>query len=178
MIRAKKWVTGATAAVLALALVTAGCGTAKNENNAQGGDGGKTFRVAMVTDTGGVNDNSFNESAWNGLQKLQKDKGAEVKYVESKSDADYVPNLTSFVKDGYDLTWGIGYLMGDAVKEVAKKNPDAKLGIVDFDLTKEGLKNVVSVTFKEHEGAFLVGVIAGMMTKTTRSGLSAAWSLT
>jgi len=170
MIRAKKWVAGATAAVLALALVTAGCGTAKNENNAQGGDGGKTFRVAMVTDTGGVNDNSFNESAWNGLQKLQKDKGAEVKYVESKSDADYVPNLTSFVKDGYDLTWGIGYLMGDAVKEVAKKNPDAKLGIVDFDLTKEGLKNVVSVTFKEHEGAFLVGVIAGLMTKTNKVG--------
>lgn len=171
MIRAKKWLSGATATLLALSLVAAGCGTAKDEKGAQGGGGGnKTFRVAMVTDVGGVNDNSFNESAWNGLQKLQQDKGAEVKYVESKSDADYVPNLTSFVKDGYDLTWGIGYLMGDAVKEVAKKNPDAKLAIVDFDLSKEGLKNVASVTFKEHEGAFLVGVIAGLMTKTNKVG--------
>jgi len=127
----------------------------------------KQFYVAMVTDLGGVNDNSFNQSAWEGLQAFAAEYGAKVDYLQSQSDADYVPNLNQFVKGGADLTWGIGFLMGDAVKQVADQNPDAKLAIID---AVADAPNVASVTFKEHEGSYLVGVVAGLMTKTNKIG--------
>jgi basic membrane protein A len=183
------------AAIFALAFALAGCGGSKNDsgggtNNADrqpaessGGQraeppaesgsgessGGtdKQYYVVMVTDLGGVNDNSFNQSAWEGLRQFGAEYGAKVDYLQSQSDADYVPNLTQFVKDGADLTWGIGFLMGDAVKQVADRNPDAKLAIIDATVDAP---NVASVTFKEHEGSFLVGVVAGLMTKTNKIG--------
>jgi basic membrane protein A len=124
-------------------------------------------KVGMVTDIGGVNDKSFNQSAWEGLKKLEADAGAKVKNLESKSDADYTPNLNQFVKDKYDLTWGIGFLMGDAVKAVATQNPDAKLAIIDNTVDAP---NVESVTFAENEGAYLVGVVAGLTTKSNKIG--------
>jgi len=131
------------------------------------GEPEKQYYVAMVTDLGGVNDNSFNQSAWEGLQAFGAEFGAKVDYLQSQSDADYVPNLNQFVKGGADLTWGIGFLMGDAVKQVADQNPDAKLAIIDATVDAP---NVASVTFKEHEGSFLVGVVAGLMTKTNKIG--------
>jgi basic membrane protein A len=124
-------------------------------------------KIGMVTDIGGVTDKSFNQSAWEGLQKLQKDTGAATKFLQSKSDADYTPNLNQFVKDKYDLTWGIGFLMGDALKTVATQNPDAKLAIIDNVVDAP---NVESVTFAEQEGAYLVGVVAGLTTKTNKIG--------
>jgi len=127
----------------------------------------KEWFVVMVTDVGGVHDNSFNQSAWEGLQELASKYKVKVDYLQSQSDADYVPNLNQFVKGGADLTWGIGFLMGDAVKQVADQNPDAKLAIIDAVVDAP---NVASVTFKEHEGSFLVGVVAGLMTKTNKIG--------
>ena len=127
----------------------------------------KPYFVAMVTDIGGVNDNSFNQSAWEGLQAFGAEYGVKVDYLQSQSDADYVPNLTQFVRNGADLTWGIGFLMADAVRQVAEQNPDAKLAIIDETVDAP---NVASVTFKEHEGSFLVGVVAGLMTKTNKIG--------
>jgi basic membrane protein A len=124
-------------------------------------------KIGMVTDIGGVTDKSFNQSAWEGLQKLKTDSKADVKYLQSKSDADYTPNLNQFVKDKYTLTWGIGFLMGDAMKDVATKNPDAKLAIIDNVVDAP---NVESVTFAENEGAYLVGVVAGLTTKTNKIG--------
>ncbi|MDT9726018.1 BMP family ABC transporter substrate-binding protein [Xylanibacillus composti] len=123
--------------------------------------------VAMVTDVGGVNDNSFNQSAWEGLQQFAEEHGGKVDYLQSQNDADYVPNLNQFVKSGRDLTWGIGYMMSDAIRQVANQNPESKLGIVDDVVDAP---NVVSVTFKENDGGFLVGVVAGMMTKTNKIG--------
>ncbi|REJ11725.1 MAG: BMP family ABC transporter substrate-binding protein [Paenibacillaceae bacterium] len=177
------------AAVFALTFVLAGCGKSDNNQNnggqppeTQGGQqneqtetgsnetsGGeeKQYYVVMVTDVGGVNDNSFNQSAWEGLQQFESEYGAKVDYLQSQSDADYVPNLNQFVKNGADLTWGIGFLMGDAVKQVADQNPDAKLAIIDQVVDAP---NVASVTFKEHEGSYLVGVVAGLMTKTNKIG--------
>jgi basic membrane protein A len=126
-------------------------------------------KVGMVTDTGGVSDKSFNQSAWEGLQKLKADgKAVDVKYLQSKGDADYKPNLNQFVKDkDYALTWGIGFLMGDALKDVATQNPDAKLAIIDNVVDAP---NVESITFAENEGAYLVGVVAGLTTKTNKIG--------
>ncbi|RKQ88371.1 nucleoside-binding protein [Brockia lithotrophica] len=155
----------ALAFVLALGLL-AGC--AKGSAPAPGAGEHKDFRVGMVTDIGGVNDNSFNQGAWEGLQRFGKETGATVKYVESKSDADYVPNLQQFAQGGYSLIWGIGYMMADAVRDVASKNPAIKFGIIDGEV--KGLDNVTSVTFAEQEGAFLVGVVAGLMTKTGKVG--------
>ncbi|MNH99177.1 Membrane lipoprotein TmpC precursor [compost metagenome] len=131
------------------------------------GTSGANFTVGMVTDVGGVNDKSFNQSAWEGLSKLKADKGVKVKYLESKGDADYVPNLNTFVKENYSLTWGIGFMMGDSIKTVATQNPKAKLAIID---SLVDAPNVESVLFAENEGSFLVGVVAGLTTKTNKLG--------
>lgn len=168
----KKWISALSILVLLASLILSGCGTANQGN--QGNQGAPApekkvdFKVGMVTDVGGVNDNSFNQSAWEGLQQFAKDTGAEVKYLQSTSDADYIPNLNDFVKNGYNLTWGIGFLMADHVKQVAEQNPDAKLAIIDGVV--EGPQNVASITFAENEGSFLVGVVAGLMTKTNKVG--------
>ncbi|QGQ95688.1 BMP family ABC transporter substrate-binding protein [Paenibacillus psychroresistens] len=125
------------------------------------------FKVGMVTDIGGVNDNSFNQSAWEGLQQYGTESGTEVKYLQSKGDADYLTNLNTFAKDNYNLTWGIGFLMGDAIKAVADQNPKLNFAIIDNVVEAP---NVESVTFSENEGAYLVGVIAGLTTETNKIG--------
>lgn len=172
----KKVFSVLSVAALSLSLVLTGCGSKAPEQGqggqaeTGGGQAAPTARIGMVTDVGGVNDNSFNQSAWEGLQKLRKDLNLpeeNVNYLQSTGDADYIPNLTQFVKDGWDLTWGIGFLMGDHVKKVAEENPDAKLAIIDSVVEAP---NVASVLFKEHEGSFLVGVVAAKMTKTNKIG--------
>ncbi|MEK5235396.1 BMP family ABC transporter substrate-binding protein [Paenibacillus sp. FSL L8-0470] len=143
--------------LMATSVILAGCGNKK--------DGASDVKVGLVTDVGGVNDKSFNQSAWEALEALNKESGVEIKYLQSKANADYVPNLNQFVKGGYDLTWGIGFDLGDALLEVAKANPDAKLAIIDSVVDAP---NVESVTFSENEGSFLVGVVAGLTTKTNK----------
>ncbi|MED4582121.1 BMP family protein [Brevibacillus choshinensis] len=175
----KKVLSVLSVATLSLSLVLAGCGS-KPEAQPQGQAGGSTggaaggaaptVKIGMVTDVGGVNDNSFNQSAWEGLQKLQTELNLpkdNVNYLQSTSDAEYVPNLTQFVKDKWDLTWGIGFLMGDHLKKVADENKDAKLAIIDAEVDAP---NVESVLFKEHEGSFLAGVVAAKMSKTKKVG--------
>ncbi|MEW4368776.1 BMP family lipoprotein [Paenibacillus kandeliae] len=158
--------------VLALSVFLAACGnksdSTNNASNGTSGSGGSSdVKIGMVTDVGGVNDKSFNQSAWEALQKVQTGGKASVKYLQSKSDQDYIPNLNQFVKDGYALTWGIGFNLADAINTVAKQNPDSKLAIIDSVVDQP---NVKSVTFAENEGSFLVGVIAGKMTKTNKIG--------
>lgn len=179
-IRMKKRFTMLCAATLSLALLLAGCSSQPQATSGSGiaeeptpSDGQQAeqpkvnLKVGMVTDLGGVNDNSFNQSAWEGLQRLNQDTGIEVKYLQSTGDSQYVPNLNEFVKNGWDLTWGIGMLLESHVKKVAEENPDAKLGIIDGVVDAP---NVASVTFKEHEGSYLVGIVAGLMTKTGKVG--------
>lgn len=158
--------------LLAMSFVLAGCGNnnnaASNGNTSGAGNEKKSdAKVGMVTDVGGVNDKSFNQSAWEGLQEVKSETGAEVQYLQSKSNADYNSNLNKFVKGGFTLTWGIGFELGDAIKTVADQNPEAHIGIIDAVVDAP---NVKSVTFSEHEGSFLVGVIAGSMTKSNKIG--------
>ncbi|MGB8956748.1 MAG: BMP family ABC transporter substrate-binding protein [Tumebacillaceae bacterium] len=171
--KANKLITIALSSVLAASLL-AGCGTASKDEGANTGGGtdtAKKMTVAMVTDIGGIHDNSFNQAAWEGLSKAKDDLKVETKVAESKRAEDYTPNLNSFVKGNVaDMTWGIGFLMADDVKKVATANPNAKLGIVDSDLGGDIPKNVESVTFKEEEGSFLMGVLAGKMTKSNKIG--------
>lgn len=128
------------------------------------------MKIAMVTDVGGVNDQSFNQSAWEGLKRAEKDFGIKVAYKESKQDADYAPNMETLTDAGYDLIWGIGFLMGDAIKETAELNPDQKYAIIDFAYGDETPKNVACAVFQEEEPSFLVGYIAGKMTKSDKVG--------
>lgn len=132
--------------------------------------GAKKISVAMVTDVGGVNDQSFNQSAWEGLQQFKKDNGATVNYLESKQESDYGPNLDKLVDQKNDLIWGIGFAMADAVKTAAKQNVDKKYAIIDFAYGNETPKNVTGVVFKAQEPSFLVGYIAAKTTKTNKIG--------
>ncbi|MCL6659877.1 BMP family ABC transporter substrate-binding protein [Paenibacillus sp. BGI2013] len=170
----KKMLSLSLVMLLAVSVMLAGCGSKPKEETNAGGDTGGTsteaksdLKIGMVTDVGGVNDKSFNQSAWEALQATETETGTAVKYLQSKSDEEYIPNLNEFVKGGYDLTWGIGFQLADAIKTVAEQNPDAKLAIIDSVVDAP---NVKSVTFAEEEGSYLVGVVAGLTTKSNKIG--------
>jgi basic membrane protein A and related proteins len=162
--------------VLAAGTILGACGSNNNDGEevapAKNGEG-DAFTVSMVTDVGGVDDKSFNQSAWEGLEAFGQDNGLEkgtdgYDYLQSKSDADYKTNLNTAVRNKFDLIYGIGYKLKPAIEEVAQQRKDSNFVIVDDVI--EGMDNVASVTFKEHEGSFLVGVVAGLTTKTNKVG--------
>lgn len=118
----------------------------------------------MVTDTGGIDDHSFNASAWQGMQDAQKDDSqVEVQNTQSSSEQDYEPNLTKFVNAKCDLVVAVGGLMADTLTKVAKAYPDQKFAIID---AKVDLPNVYSMQFNTAQPAFQAGYLAAGMTKT------------
>ena len=130
---------------------------------------GKTVKVGMVTDVGGINDQSFNQFAWAGLQALAaEDPTFEVNYLESKTDADYQTNINTFIDEEYDLIICVGYMLADATKEAAEDNPEQAFAIVD-DASID-LPNVACLTFAQEQCSYLVGLVAGYMTKTNTVG--------
>lgn len=150
--------------VCAVLVMIAGC--AKQATETKSGAG--KIRAAVVTDVGGIGDMSFNANSWAGLQRAGKDLGLDVKFLESKEQADYATNLSKFAQQGYDLVFAVGFLMEDAVKEVAPKYPKTKFAIIDGNAPK--LPNTVSLKFRENEGTFLAGALAGAMTRTNTIG--------
>lgn len=129
-----------------------------------------TGKVAMITDIGGINDESFNQSSWAGLEALQA-RGAEVSFIESQKDADYAPNIETKINEGNDLIWGIGFLMKGAITEAALDYPEQKFALID-DVWFDGeLPNATGVTFAAEQSSFLVGYIASYVTETNRVGL-------
>ena len=159
----KKLVALSTVAVLSASMLV-GCG-----NKSSQGNNNKTLKIGMVADTGGINDESFNQSAWEGLQQAQKDLGVEIKVIESKQASEYVSNIDSLVDEGMDLVIGVGFTMKDAIQEEAKNYPDQQFAIIDE--TYDSIpKNVTPILFKENEATFLTGLIAGRMTKTNQVG--------
>src|SRR5699024_10313650 len=120
----------------ALALLAAGCGTPPPESGSGGGDGGqqagKDFRACMVTDSGGVDDRSFNQTSWEGIQQAEKEFGIKSAVLESGSNADFVPNISQFVQQDCNLIITVGFLLADATEQAAKSNPDQKFAIVDY----------------------------------------------
>ncbi|WP_042356213.1 BMP family lipoprotein [Bacillus rubiinfantis] len=169
----KRKIGVALSLVLAAGTLLGACGKSDDKGDtSKGGDKEKAFSVAMVTDVGGVDDKSFNQSAWEGLQKFGKDNGLKkgkggYDYLQSKSDADYATNLNTLVRQDFDLVYGIGFLMQGAVDEIAKQQKDAHFAIVDAEVKEP---NVASVLFKEQEASFLAGVAAAMTTKTNKIG--------
>ncbi len=134
----------------------------------------KKFKVGLVTDVGGVNDKSFNQSAWAGVQKAATELGVEAKFIESKQVTDYEKNIDQFATEGYDMIITVGFLMGDATALKAKEYPDIQFAIVDFayfpaeegapDPYTSDLKNVASLMFAEDQVGYLAGVLAGCMS--------------
>ena len=145
-----------------------GCGSGNKTNEGQ--KTAKSFNVAMVTDTGGISDQSFNQSSWEGLQGFEKNTGAKVSYLESKQETDYATNLDKVVDADNNLIWGIGFAMADSVLNSAKANKDVKYAIVDNSYGDETPDNVTGVMFSAQEPSFIVGYIAGKTTKTNRVG--------
>ncbi len=135
------------------------------------GSKSSSFKAAMVTDTGGVNDQSFNQSSWEGLQSLNSKTGAKVRYLESKQASDYATNLDKLADDNNNIIWGIGYAMASAIGTAAKQNPDVQYAIVDNGYDPKIMPgNVAGVMFRAQESSFLVGYIAGKTTKTNKVG--------
>ncbi len=159
MFKSKRFLMLLAVAVLAVVLVaTPGFAAPK---------AAKDMKVAVVTDVGGLGDQSFNDAAYRGLKQVEKELGAKITVVESKKMDDYETNLRSLADQKYDMIWAIGFLMTDALKNVAPQYPNTKFGIIDSVVDAP---NVLSVTFKEEEGSFLQGVIAGLTTKTNKIG--------
>lgn len=148
-----------------------------------GGATGGKLKVGLVTDVGGVNDKSFNQSAWAGVQKAAKEMGWDAKFIESKQPTDYEKNIDQFATEKYDVIVTVGFLMGDATAVKAKQYPSIKFAIIDnsyfptkgvayCDDTKKdcyadgGLTNVTSLMFQEDQVGYLAGVLAGGMTQT------------
>lgn len=154
----------------ALVFLGVACAPPQAAPKEEAGGKDREFKVGMVTDTGGLNDESFNQTSWEGIKRTQNELGADIKALESKRDEDYIPNLTKFAREKRDISWGVGFKFEKAIPQVAKQFPDVKFGIVDSNLGGNIPGNVTAVTFKEEEGSFLMGVIAGLSTKTNKVG--------
>jgi len=157
--------------LLSTSTLLLGCNKKTPQPKEKGGQAAKSkFKVGMVTDTGGLNDESFNQGTFNGLKQLQKEMNVDVKALESKRDEDYTPNLTRFARENRNLVWAVGCKLEKSLKEVAERFPKVKFGIIDTDMGMHIPKNVVALTFKDHEGSFLIGALAAMVTKTHKIG--------
>jgi basic membrane protein A len=175
-----RWLKG-LGLVLALTLVAAACGDDDDPESGDSGDGGgesasSDFKGCEVTDTGGVDDRSFNQTAFAGLEKAGDELGFEAKALESESEADFAPNIQAAIDDGCNLVVTVGFLLGDATATAAEANPDQNFAIVDYDYSEEGgdsadeFDNVRELTFSTDQAAFLAGYVAAATTETGKVG--------
>jgi basic membrane protein A len=164
-----------TLPIVALAVLAAGCGGGDDETSPPaastpsattgGGGTGEAIRVGLVTDIGGLDDRSFNFLANQGLERAEDQLGIDGRVLISKSNSDYVPNLSQLGRQGYDLVIGVGFLMAEAVETVANRFPDVNFAIIDYSQAamKSKPKNVRGLLFKEQEAGYLVGYLAGLL---------------
>jgi basic membrane protein A and related proteins len=171
------WATAALA--VSASVVIAACGSSTSSAPSAGGTtsspaagaGGSAAAAAktlgcMVTDTGGIDDRSFNASSWAGMQAAQAaGSGIAVKYLQSTTQADYVPNINTFIGQKCSIIVTVGFLMGDATQAAAKAHPSQKFAIVDYSYTPP-LKNVDALLFNTAQDGFQGGYLAAGMTKT------------
>jgi basic membrane protein A len=127
----------------------------------------KKIKIGLVTDIGGLNDRSFNALAYKGLQKAKADLGADIRVLSSKQNSDYVPNLSSLARQKYDLIVANGFLMAESTEKVANSFPTVNFAIIDVSQEdmKSKPKNVQGLLFKEQEGGYLAGYLAGLFVK-------------
>jgi basic membrane protein A len=159
---------------LLLALALGGCGSDEESGGTTTAAGGATteqagpsLKIGLVTDIGGLDDRSFNFLANKGLEQAEDELGIAGRVVVSKANADYVPNLSGLARQKYDLVIAVGFLMAEAVETVAKQYPDVNFAIIDYSQSAMPSKpaNVRGLLFKEQEAGYLVGYLAGLVTK-------------
>ena len=142
-----------------------GCSSSKEEND--------KFKVGVVLGEGGANDQSFNQSSLAGLDKAKGELNIDGSYLESTQDADYTPNIDSFIDQGSDLIIGVGYTTAESMLDAAKLYPDKKFVMIDHNYEEDGIdipENMLCAIFDEREAAYLVGIIAANMTETNKIG--------
>lgn len=167
----KKLALGVSAA---FSIVLAGCQSQAGETGSSASAANETaseeFRISMVTDQNGVDDRSFNQSAWEGMQAWAKSHDFSedsIQYFHSGAQSNYIPNLNTAVTDDYDIVYAIGYTLEEAMTEVAQQNPDQNFGMLDGIVDEP---NVVSITFADNEASYLAGIAAAKTSKTGKIG--------
>ena len=165
----KRWLCGTGAREARLTLVL--CALALL---AAGRLAGAEFRVGLVLDRGGKDDKSFNSTAYAGAAEAQSKLGIALKYVEVPDDNSFEPVLRSFAQKDYDLIISVGFAQRDSLKKVAAQFPKKHFAIVDSQVDAP---NVRGLLFEEHEGAYIIGAIAALTSKTGRIGLVAGMDI-
>jgi len=144
------------------ALILSACG---------GDDEAADFKACQITDTGGIDDRSFNQTVWAGFQRAETEFGIEIKYLESTSESDYDPNIQSFIDEGCDVIVTVGFLLGDATEAFAIANPDQAFGIIDYAYDTS-YENLLGMVFDTDQAGFLAGYVAAGMSET---GIVGTW---
>jgi basic membrane protein A len=164
----KKYVRG-TAIVGVVTLAVAACGSPPAEDNAGGGSANKDFKACMVSDSGGFDDKSFNQTSYAGLQAAVKEKGITEVKAESKSDNDYPTNMAAMVQAKCNIIVSVGFKLEDATDKAAKANPDIKFAIVD-SAPATPIPNVKPLGFNTAQSSFQAGYLAAAMSQTGKVG--------
>ena len=169
--RGARWLAASLAAVAVLAL--AACGGTRGAPQGQG-----SFRVGLVTDVGKIDDRSFNQSVWEGVQQAQREAPGitETKYVETIDPKDYDKNIAQFADAGYDAIVTVGFALGEATYQAAKRYPKSRFIGVEQALAQDAqhpdwpLPNLVGITFEDDKAGFLAGALAGLVTRSSTVG--------
>ncbi len=166
----KQWLGLGLVTVAAIGL--AACGNRASKKDSANSESKTDLKAAIITDTGGVDDKSFNQSAWEGLQAWGKEnglsKGNGFDYFQSTDESQYATNLDEAVSNDYKLIFGVGFALSDSIKKAAKDNQDVNYVIIDDRI--EGQKNVASAVYADNEAGYLAGIAAAKTTKTKQVG--------
>jgi basic membrane protein A len=154
----------ATAALVQSATVPAA--TAANSTTADALTDDSALKVGLVTDSGGVNDQAFNQLAWEGIQQAAGELAFQAKFSESGQISDYEKNIDALATEGYNVIVTVGSLMGDATALKARQYPNIRFAIIDHAYADGGLTNVTSLMFAAEQASFLAGVLAGGMSRS------------
>jgi basic membrane protein A len=147
---------------LALALTAVGCGGSGGGGGGSEGGSSSDTRPGLVLDVGGLGDQGFNDSAYAGLKRAEKDFGVKGDFLESTAPTDYTDNLTQLAENGFDPVIAVGFLMTEDLTRVSKQFPDTQFAIVDSVVETP---NTIDLVFREQEGSYLAGIVAGLMTQ-------------
>lgn len=158
----KKFKTLLLSLILILSIFVAiGCASNKVDDN--------TIKVTLILDEGGVNDESFNQSAWQGAQKAQDEYNIKANYIESKQESDYKTNIETAIDQGNNLIIGVGFKLSDVIKEAAINYPEQKFAIIDGSYD-EIPKNLRSILFNEEQAGYLAGLVAAKVSNSNKFG--------
>jgi basic membrane protein A len=154
--------------LLGVVVLVAGCGGGGNKSSSgTTAKNGSNMKIGLVTDVGGLNDRGFNHLSYVGLLRAQKELGVQQRVYQANSTQQYVPNLSTFARQRYNLTIGVGFTEAEAIDTAAHNFPNSKFAIVDVDQTTEQHKpaNLLGLLFREQETGYLVGYLAGLEAK-------------